>query len=236
MTIETRVALVTGAGAGIGQAISDRFERDGWTVVRTDVSLAEGERSLRADVRSEADWDRVASFVANQYGRLDVLVNNAGILRLSSIEETSLADWNNVMAVNLAGVFLGCRAMLPLLRHGNAPSILNMSSITALRGSRNQSAYSASKGGVLAFTQALAIELAEEGVRVNAICPGTTETPMVKELIAARSATGMNSELHPLRRLGTVDDQAAAAAFLCGLEAGFVTGVALSVDGGRAIR
>jgi NAD(P)-dependent dehydrogenase (short-subunit alcohol dehydrogenase family) len=236
MSNNARIALVSGAATGIGEAIADRFERDGWQVVRMDISFSDTELALRADVSSEADWARVADYVEKKFGRLDVLVNNAGILKVSPIEETTLQAWNSVMSINLAGAFIGCRTLLPLLRKGDAPSILNMCSVSGLRGVANQTAYSASKGGLLAFTRTLAIELAPENIRVNAICPGTTETPMVKELIQARSAAGANMDLHPLRRLGTVQDQAAAAAFLCGVEAGFVTGSILSVDGGRAIR
>jgi NAD(P)-dependent dehydrogenase (short-subunit alcohol dehydrogenase family) len=164
-------------------------------------------------------------------------VNNAGILREAPLGETTSAMWDEVIAVNLTGTFLGCRTMLPLLQKGDAPAILNLGSIDALRGSLGHSAYAASKGGIVALTRALALELAEDGIRVNAICPGTVDTPMVKSILGKAANGGPDRvALHPLKRISTAEDQAAAAAFLCSREAGFITGVALSVDGGRAIR
>jgi len=232
-----RTALVTGAGSGIGRAIAERFEQNGWVVFRFDVVLPDAPRAVKGDVRSQKDWAALARLISDEFGRLDVLVNNAGILREAPLGSTTLETWNEVIAVNLTGTFLGCREMLPLLKKGNAPAILNLGSVDALRGSLNHSAYAASKGGIVAMTRALALELSGDGVRVNAICPGTVDTPMVQNILA-KAATGGPDRvaLHPLKRISTVEDQAAAAAFLCSPEAGFVTGVALSVDGGRAIR
>lgn len=232
-----RAALVTGAGSGIGRAIAKLFEQNGWTVFRFDVSLPDGARAVVGDVRSQEEWATLARRIDSDIGRLDVLVNNAGILREAPLGDTTLEMWNEVIAVNLTGAFLGCRAMLPLLRKGNVPAILNLGSVDALRGSLRHSAYAASKGGIVAMTRALALELADEGIRVNAICPGTVDTPMVEHIMANAAKGGPDRvALHPLKRISTVEDQAAAASFLCSPEAGFITGVALSVDGGRAIR
>lgn len=232
-----RTALVTGAGNGIGAAIAGRFEKEGWTVYRVDMEAAAHERSIQADVRSAADWARVAEHVGERSGRLDVLVNNAGILREALVSDTTDEVWADVIAVNLTGTFLGCRTMLPLLRKGASPAILNMGSIDALKGSRGHSAYATSKGGILAMTRALALELAPESIRVNALCPGTVDTGMLTSQLGNPINTGLDKVAqHPLQRLSTVDDQAAAAVFLCSTEADFITGVDLSVDGGRAIK
>lgn len=137
--------------------------------------------------------------------------------------------------VNLTASFLSSRAMLPLLEKGDRATILNFSSIDGLRGSLWHSAYAASKGGVLSLTRTLALELAHRGITVNAICPGTVDTPMVQNML--RNKAGIDREaLHPLKRISTPEDQAVAAAFLCSPEAQYITGVSLSVDGGRAIR
>ncbi|BDB30327.1 MULTISPECIES: SDR family NAD(P)-dependent oxidoreductase [Cupriavidus] len=232
-----RTALVTGAAVGIGLAIAERFERDGWTVYRFDRMPQDRERAVSGDVRSEADWQRLADRIGTEVGQLDVLVNNAGILREAPLEDTSLADWNEVIGVNLTGAFLGCRTMLTLLKRSDSPCILNVASIDALRGSLRHSAYAASKGGVDSLTRALALELANDGIRVNAICPGTVDTPMFRNIHGNTADRAQERlALHPLKRISTAEDQAAAAAFLCSAEAAFITGASLSVDGGRAIR
>jgi NAD(P)-dependent dehydrogenase (short-subunit alcohol dehydrogenase family) len=233
----SRVALITGAGSGIGKAMAECFSAKGWTVFRVDVAIEEGAHAIRANVRHDADWEAIGHRIGEQVGHLDVLVNNAGILREASLEKTTTPLWDEVMEVNLKGAFLGCRTMLPWLRKGTSAAILNVSSVDALRGSKHHSAYAASKGGVLALTRALALELAPDRIRVNALCPGTVDTPMVDHILNGANEVGIDRmALHPLGRLSTPQDQAAAAAFLCSADADFITGVALSVDGGRAIR
>lgn len=232
-----RTAVVTGASSGIGRAIAERFAQDGWVVFGFDVTLPESTRGMRGDVRLQTDWSALAAMVDREVGRLDVLVNNAGVLREATVDDTTPEIWDEVIATNLTGAFLGCRTMLPLLRRGNCPTILNLGSVDALRGSFRHAAYAASKGGIVALTRALALELAKDGIRVNVICPGTVDTPMVQKSVSDQPDRAFDRiSLHPLSRISTVQDQAAAAAFLCGVEATFITGVALSVDGGRAIR
>jgi NAD(P)-dependent dehydrogenase (short-subunit alcohol dehydrogenase family) len=232
-----RTAVVTGAASGIGAAIADRFEKDGWNVFRFGKGVSNDARCVEGDVREADDWESLARNVINDVGHLDVLINNAGILREARLQDTTLEIWNELQSVNVTGTFLGCRTMLPLLRKGNAPTILNLSSIDALKGSVGHSAYAATKGAIASMTRALALELAEEGITVNALCPGTVDTPMMHSLIGNPLNAGVDKVAqHPLGRVSSVDDQAAAAAFLCSADASYITGVTLSVDGGRAIR
>ena len=236
--------LVTGASSGIGEAVVTRLLDEGATVVAADVKDAVNkDRSVdfvRLDVSLEADWQATKEVIKERHGGLDVLINNAGILRESPIADMPIEEWNSLISVNLTGVFLGCKTMVPMLSQSESPAIVNLASIDALRGSRNHAAYAATKGGVVAMTRALAVELSDRGIRVNAICPGTVRTPMVQQMFSdaddpvALEETRVSA--HPLGRISTTEEQAAAIVFMAGPDANFITGVALSVDGGRAIR
>ena len=236
--------LVTGASSGIGEAVVTRLLDEGATVVAADVKDAVNKNRsvdfVRLDVSLEADWQAAKEVIKERHGGLDVLINNAGILRESPIADMPIEEWNSLMSVNLTGVFLGCKTMVPMLSQSESPAIVNLASIDALRGSRNHAAYAATKGGVVAMTRALAVELSDRGIRVNAICPGTARTPMVQQMFsdaddpAALEETRVSA--HPLGRISTTEEQAAAIVFMAGPDANFITGVALSVDGGRAIR
>lgn len=236
--------LVTGASRGIGEAVVTRLLDEGATVVAADVKDAVNKNRsvdfVRLDVSLEADWQAAKEVIKERHGGLDVLINNAGILRESPIADMPIEEWNSLISVNLTGVFLGCKTMVPMLSQSESPAIVNLASIDALRGSRNHAAYAATKGGVVAMTRALAVELSDRGIRVNAICPGTVRTPMVQQMFrdaddpAALEETRVSA--HPLGRISTTEEQAAAIVFMAGPDANFITGVALSVDGGRAIR
>jgi NAD(P)-dependent dehydrogenase (short-subunit alcohol dehydrogenase family) len=247
---EGAVALVTGAGGGIGQAIVQRLVAEDVSVVVTDCdadalkSLADrlptGHR-LRAvvgdvvnhDFRKELVADTVAAF-----GRLDVLINNAGIMSGGAPESISTEDWDRVFAVNATAPFFLAQEAIPHLAAAQG-AIVNQSSILGLRASHGLAAYTASKAAVVGMTLALAVDLAEKGVRVNALCPGSIDTPMPWSLVAsvlgpdnddvAREAL-VSRQL--IKRLGTPDEVAAAAVFLASDDASFITGVALPVDGG----
>lgn len=236
--------LVTGASSGIGEAVVTRLLDEGATVVAADVKDAVNKNRsvdfVRLDVSLEADWQAAKEVIKERHGGLDVLINNAGILRESPIADMPIEEWNSLISVNLTGVFLGCKTMVPMLSQSESPAIVNLASIDALRGSRNHAAYAATKGGVVAMTRALAVELSDRGIRVNAICPGTVRTPMVQQMFrdaddpVALEETRVSA--HPLGRISTTEEQAAAIVFMAGPDANFITGVALSVDGGRAIR
>ena len=236
--------LVTGASSGIGEAVVTRLLDEGATVVAADVEDAVNKNRsvdfVRLDVGLEADWQAAKEVIKERHGGLDVLINNAGILRESPIADMPIEEWNSLISVNLTGVFLGCKTMVPMLSQSQSPAIVNLASIDALRGSRNHAAYAATKGGVVAMTRALAVELSDRGIRVNAICPGTVRTPMVQQMFSdaddpvALEETRVSA--HPLGRISTTEEQAAAIVFMAGPDANFITGVALSVDGGRAIR
>ena len=171
---------------------------------------------------------------------MDVLISNAGILRERPIADMPIEEWNSFIRVNLTGVFLGCKTMVPMRSQSESPTIVSLASIDALRCSRNHAAYAATKGGVVARTRALAVELSDRGIRVNAICPGSVRTPMVQQMFSdadepvALEETGVSAHLHG--RISTTEEQTAAIVFIASPDANFITGVALSVDGGRAIR
>jgi NAD(P)-dependent dehydrogenase (short-subunit alcohol dehydrogenase family) len=229
-----RVALVTGAGSGIGAAVARRLAAAGATTILADLSHASVEalaaelgaqaRPLRLDVREEQQ-------VAPAMRGLDVLVNVAGIGSTTNAPETALEVWEDVFAVNARGTFLCCKHAIPGMVARGGGSIVNVASVAALVGLPNRAAYSASKGAVVALTRALAVDHVRDGVRVNAVCPGTVDSPWVRRLVeeAGESLEALRAR-QPLGRLGTPDEVAAAVEYLVSAE--FATGTVLVLDGG----
>jgi 2-keto-3-deoxy-L-fuconate dehydrogenase len=216
-------ALVTGAGSGIGAAVANRLAADGMQVVRADLRELGGD-ALQLDVRDEAQ-------VAPAMRDLDVLVNVAGIGSTTNAPETPLEVWEDVFAVNARGTFLCCKHAIPGMAARGAGAIVNIASVAALVGLRNRAAYCASKGAVVALTRALAVDHVADGIRVNAVCPGTVDSPWVRRLVeeAGESLDELRAR-QPLGRLGTPDEIADAVAYLASAE--FVTGTVLTIDGG----
>lgn len=240
-----KVALVTGAATGIGRATVERLAADGATAVAAvaDAGQLEAVRAfspLLLDVRSETAWEAAVAEIEARFGGLDILVNNAGIHRTGGALETDRALWDEVMAVNLWGTFLGCRAAIPALRRRGGGAIVNLASVNALTAAPRAAAYAASKGGVRALTMALAIDHAQENIRINCVCPGAVATPLLEGVIGrAEDPSAMRRilvERHPMGRLARPEEVAAVIAFLASEDASFMTGLAVPVDGGRSIR
>ncbi|MCL6549299.1 MAG: SDR family oxidoreductase, partial [Alicyclobacillus sp.] len=236
---------VTGGAQGIGRAISQAFQREGATVIAVDLDREAGEecsredgiRFLHADVAEEADVRRVAETVANEFGRLDVLVNNAGIGASGTLLTRPVAEWDRVIQVNLRGPYMMAKYCAPLLMESGQGVILNIASTRALMSEPHTEPYSASKGGLLALTHSLAVSLGPR-VRVNAISPGWIEVSQWKKR-SQRVKPDLRPEdhaQHPAGRVGTPHDIAAACLYLAAPEAGFITGANLVVDGGMTIR
>lgn len=251
--LEGKVALVTGAGSGIGKATARLFAREGasvvvvgipepWITATRDEIAGEGGRAIAipADVTSAADVESAVRTTVEAFGALDVVFNNAGIGLVSPIEETSMETWERSIAVNLTGVFLGCRYAIPAMRRlGGGGSIINSASTAALTGLPGRSAYAASKGGVIAMTRVLAMECAAQGIRVNSISPGATETEMVQRLYAdtgdPEAARREHASRQPIGRLSRPDEIAKAVLYLASDESLTVTGTNLVVDGGFSV-
>ena len=227
-------ALVTGAGSGIGAAVARRLAVGGADVIVADVALQPvealareiGGRPLELDVRVE---DQVAGAMRD----LDVLVNVAGIGSTTTAPETPLDVWEDVFAVNARGTFLCCKHAIPGMAERHRGSIVNIASVGALVGLRNRAAYCASKGAVVALTRALAVDHVGDGVRVNAVCPGTVDSPWVRRLVedAGESLDALRAR-QPMGRLGLPEEIAEAVAYLASDAAAFVTGTTLVIDGG----
>lgn len=245
-----KVALVTGAASGLGAETARRLAREGAAVMLSDLSIGDGEAVtaeiiaaggravfIAHDVTSEDDWTAAVTATTTSLGRLDILVNNAGIVgNQLELMSHSLADWRRILAVNLDGVFLGMRAVGPVMAGQGGGSIINLSSIMGKVAMPNVTAYAASKGGVLMLTKAAAVEWAPLGIRVNSVHPGFIDTPMVANALhAAENGNEMRSAIiaaHPLGRLGVPREIADAVVFLASDEASFMTGAELVVDGG----
>jgi 2-keto-3-deoxy-L-fuconate dehydrogenase len=229
-------ALVTGAGSGIGEAVARGLHAEGADVLLADVraesveavaaDLGERATPVTLDVRDEQGVRRVA-------GDLDVLANVAGIGSTTTAPETALDTWEDVFAVNARGTFLCCKHAIPAMVARGGGSIVNMGSVAGLVGLRNRAAYCASKGAVIALTRALAIDHVADGVRVNAVCPGTVDSPWVRRLVddVGESLDALRSR-QPMGRLGAPDEIAAAVLYLASDDAAFVTGTAFVIDGG----
>jgi NAD(P)-dependent dehydrogenase (short-subunit alcohol dehydrogenase family) len=232
-----RVALVTGGLSGIGRAVAARLAAEGATVIAADIAAAADAPEARpvATARLDvADAGQAADLIAHidaTHGRLDVLVNSAGIARNLPFLETPLALFDQVIAVNLRGTFVIGQAAARLMARQGHGTIVNIGSVSGLRGNTGRTAYGASKGGVVTLSQVMAVELAPHNIRVNVVAPGPIDTNMGAAM-AAGGARDAWLRLIPQRRFGTVEDVAAAVAYLASDEAGFVTGEVLTVDGG----
>ena len=247
MRLKGKVAIVTGAGLGIGQAIAKMFAREGACVVVADLDEDAGRETVggiravggeagftHVDVSSVADTVGMVAFALETYARLDVLVNCAGIYTRGDVVTTPVDTWDRMLAVNLTGVFLCCRAAIPALRQAGGGSITNISSSVGWQyAAPGIAAYTASKFGVTGLTKAMACDHLPDGIRVNCICPGPTDTPLLRN---SRSPEALQAfaEAQPIGRLGSPEEMAAAVLFLASDEASFVTGVAFPVDGGQA--
>ena len=241
-------ALVTGAGMGIGQGIARELARQGVAVAIHYAHSGDGAKAtvaeieaaggtavaLRGDLGLVADCRRVVDEAAQALGGLDLLVNNAGVTVTKPFEETTEADFDDLFALNIRGYFMCAQQALPHLAHGNDPAILNITSIHGAAGFPHHTAYAATKGAVIAFTRQLAIELADRGIRVNAIGPGLIEVPRYFDIPGYTTAQG--DSMVPLGRIGKPADIGRAAAWLLSPAAGFVTGQVLYVDGGTHAR
>lgn len=253
--LEGRIALVTGCLGGLGAQTCRRLAEVGAAVVGADIAEADegwarevgALRYLRLDVTSEADWAGVAAEMDRAHGRLDILVHNAGVVAINPISETSLAEWRQVMAVNVDGPFLGTRALLPLLRGAGAQtpfgaSVVVISSVAGIVGTRFCAAYGASKGAARLFAKAAAVEFAalRHPIRVNSVHPGVVQTPMVDHIFERYVEAGLYPSVDEGRRrtaramggLAAPDDIAKAVRFLASDEAGHMNGAELVVDGG----
>lgn len=238
--LKEKIVLVTGAAGAIGAAVTAAVKRAGGTTIATDLKASPG-LDAALDVTAEADWQRVTADVERTHGRLDGLVNAAGIAVLGTVEQLDFAAWRRVLSVNLDGAFLGCKYSFPLLRKKGG-SIVNLSSVSGLVGGHNLAAYNASKGGLSLLTKSVALNGARyrPSVRCNAVCPAFLEGPMVDSIAqATRNPQAVHQKLMndiPLGRLGQPAEVADLCVYLLSDAAGFITGADLPIDGGLTAR
>ena len=226
--LENRVVLVTGAASGIGREIAERFAREGARVTGFDRA---GDADIRGDVRSPAEVERAVAQVVAAEGRLDVLVNSAGVREIGDVYTMATDEWDNVIAVNLSGTFYCCQAAARSMREAGSGAIVNISSVGGLIGLARRPAYTAAKHGVIGLTKSLARDLGPAGIRVNAICPGLIRTPLTERYFDEAFEEGLRTVV-PQGRPGAPSDVADAALYLASDQSAYVNGVALTVDGG----
>jgi len=246
--LQGKVAVITGAAGGIGRAVALRFAREGAALVLADIdedggralaqSLSDKAHFVRTDATDDAQVRAMIDAAREKFGRVDILVNNAGLPGDdAAFTEVGNELWNRTLAVNLTGTFFAMRAAIPAMVAAGGGSIVNNASVLGLVGFANHAAYSASKGGVIALTREAAVEYGSKGVRVNCICPGFIETPMIAGAKANTAILGaMLKVLHPLGRLGRAEEIAELALFLASAQSSFMTGAVIPVDGGFSAR
>ena len=244
--LKNKIALITGAGTGIGRAIALAFAREGAQLAlvgrrqeRLESVAKEAGCSplvLAADVSKHGDIDRILADITSRLGGLNVLVNNAGILHIGTAEQITEEQWDETFSINVRGLWMLSRSVLPHLRKSGGGSIINVASVLGINGARNRAAYASSKGATILLTKCMAIDHGHEKIRVNAICPSFVETDLTAEVIRmAADPEAVRRErvsVHPAGRLGQPDDIAGMAVYLASDESAWVTGAALAVDGG----
>src|SRR5688572_1188151 len=227
--LENRVVLVTGAASGIGREIAERFAREGARVTGFDRA---GDVAIEGDVRSSADVGRAVDQVLAAEGRIDILVNSAGVREIGDVYTLAAEEWDNVIAVNLSGTFYCCQAAARSMRESGGGAIVNISSVGGLIGLARRPAYTAAKHGVIGLTKSLARDLAPDGIRVNAICPGLIRTPLTEQYFSEDAFEEGLRTVVPQGRVGVAADVADAALYLASDQSAYVNGIALTVDGG----
>ncbi|MFC2015847.1 SDR family NAD(P)-dependent oxidoreductase [Chloroflexota bacterium] len=249
MRLEGKVALITGAASGIGRATALLFAREGASVAVVDLNRSGGREVTRlieeaggracfvsTDVTSAADCQRAVEQTASTLGGLDILFNNAGIIRRAPVTETTEEEWDRVMAVNVKSIFLLSKYAIPIMAQAGGGAIVNTASGWGLAGGNNAVSYCASKGAVVNMTRAMALDHGGQNIRVNCVCPGDTDTPMLRDearqLGEAEDRFLAEASERPLQRVGSPEDIARAVLYLASDAAAFVTGAALVVDGG----
>ena len=244
--LDGKVALISGGARGQGAAEANLFAREGAKVVFGDVLDDQGKQVeaeihevggealyIHLDVTREADWVSAVETAVSRYGKLDILVDNAGITIRKTIEDTTKEDWDRIMAINAKGVFLGTKQAIPAMRQSGGGSIVNISSTAGLVGGPYSGAsYSATKGAVRLFTKSTAIQYAKEGIRCNSAHPGLLETPMTEDILADAAHREERTQRIPLGKIGTAEDIAYGVLYLASDEASFITGSELVIDGG----
>jgi len=246
--LASKCAVITGAGSGIGRAAALQFAREGARLVLADhdgeaaerVAAETGGVAVRADVTQQDDMEKVAAAALERFGRIDALYANAGIAGGGSAHQITQAEWDKVIAVNLTGVWLSMRAVLPAMIEQQGGSIVTQASTGGLVGVAGIASYSAAKGGVIALTRQVAVEYGRNNIRANTICPGTVPTPLVTQTFRERGLDDGTlvdaARGYPLKRLGTPDEIAALALFLASDEAAWITGGTFTADGGYTAR
>jgi NAD(P)-dependent dehydrogenase (short-subunit alcohol dehydrogenase family) len=250
MMLKNKVVLITGGSSGIGMAIAERFLKEGAKIVITGRSkercdnaqkqlkaiVADAVVSVTGDVSKWGDVQKMVARTIKQFGRIDILINNAGIYLEKRIEETTEDEWDQVININLKGVFLCSKAVYPHFKNQGSGTIVNMSSDSGISGNPSEAAYCASKGGVTNLTRAMALDYAKENIRVNAICPAVINTPMLQKEVDMQEDKEAYlkemDELHPIGRVGRPEEVAFAVLMVASDEASFITGANIPVDGG----
>jgi len=243
--VKNKIILITGTNSGIGKNIVNMLNKEGCIIIATSrnkkINKKKGKiHYLHLDVTNEDHWKKIRDYIKINFGKLDTLINNAGVRKSGNIETTSTKEWNDIFNTNITSMFLGCKFCIPLLKKSKNSSIVNVGSITGIRGVKNMISYSSSKGAIVSFTASLALDLAKYGIRVNSVAPGAVDTKMIwslrKEINSNVAFEKRMKESHPIGRIAKPKEIAEVIFFLASQKSSFMTGLTLPVDGGRSIR